>query len=126
MKTYIKKIIILMALIGNINNISALAQNKLSPDTVIIKKNTAVTINVRANDSYDKSYITINYPDFNSYFGFPAHGRFIVLNNDSILYRPDAGYYGIDKFTYGIARKGVTDQNSAIDTASVYIIIRPE
>ena len=65
-------------------------------DSATTKKNTAVLINVLANDSdTDGDALIIDGIDD------PQHG-FITKQNNAVLYTPDLGYVGSDSFFYGV------------------------
>jgi len=63
-------------------------------DSAHTHMNTAVTIGVIANDSScDASPLTLDS------VSVPLHGT-AVISGDSIIYTPNAGYLGLDSFTY--------------------------
>jgi hypothetical protein len=83
-----------------------------TPDTIGTTPGTAVTINVLSNDSDpdgDSLLISIDTP--------PSHGT-AVVQNGQIIYTPQAGYTGIDSFTYIIS-----DGRGGTATATVTINI---
>lgn len=82
-------------------------------DEVLTPQATAVSIDVLANDDAgnEPSTIVLSTP--------PSHGSAIVEPDRSILYTPEAGFYGIDTLEYAI-----TDANGDVVTASVTIGVR--
>ncbi|NOQ93161.1 MAG: hypothetical protein GQ547_00830, partial [Methylophaga sp.] len=63
---------------------------------IMVNENTATTINVLANDSDpDGDSLQINSTSV------PLHGD-VVINNNNVVYTPDASYSGGDSFTYTI------------------------
>ncbi len=83
-------------------------------DTAAIAEDTAITIDVLANDSdVDGDTLTI------SNVSQPANG--VVVNNGSdVTYTPAAGFNGSDSFTYT-----VSDGHGGSDLASVTITVTP-
>ncbi|NVM36012.1 MAG: tandem-95 repeat protein [Candidatus Lokiarchaeota archaeon] len=83
-------------------------------DTVIIKEDTVVTIDVLANDSdVDGDFLTIDS------VGVPAHGT-AIISGDVIIYTPDANFNGLDYFNYTIV-----DGMGGFHYAIVTITINP-
>ncbi len=92
-------------------------------DTATTNENTAVNINILANDS------DINGDPLQlSLVSTPANGTAVVNNNntpdnfadDFIIYTPNPNYNGSDSFTYTIS-----DGKGGTDTASVSLIVNP-
>ncbi|MBC7384053.1 MAG: tandem-95 repeat protein [Bacteroidia bacterium] len=81
-------------------------------DHVTTLKNTAITINVTANDGDpDGNPLTV------SIIGTPKHGSVLLVGNN-IRYTPDLNYLGIDSFPYKICDNGTP---SLCDSAWVYV-----
>ena len=77
--------------------------------------NTAVTINVLANDSDpDNDPLTVTGTTT------PAHGTAVVNANNTITYTPATGYSGPDSFTYSIS-----DGRGGTASATVSITVSP-
>ena len=77
--------------------------------------NTAVTINVLANDSDpDNDPLTVTGTTT------PAHGAAVVNANNTITYTPATGYTGPDSFTYSIS-----DGRGGTASATVSITVSP-
>ncbi|MFO0819078.1 MAG: Ig-like domain-containing protein [Pirellulales bacterium] len=84
----------------------------IAGDAVNTPQNTAVTIAVLANDSFEgtPSAVTVT----------PAANGVVVVNaNHTVTYTPNAYYSGIDSFTYSVHSGGVTE------TATVSLTIAP-
>ncbi len=77
-------------------------------DTVTTDKDQAVSIEVLANDTGSELSI--------SAIGTPANGTVEDNGNGTITYTPDAGFEGVDVFSYTII-----DASNATDTASVTV-----
>jgi len=90
---------------------SASATPFANDDTAVTSLNTAVIINVTANDTglEDTPYIT-------SVFSPPSQGSAVVRSPNSIEYIPEAGFAGTDSFVYQIV-----DNDNDLATASVSI-----
>ena len=72
-------------------------------------------IDVQANDSdVDNTVLTTQI------ISNPTHGSATVINQDSVLYTGNMGYFGLDTFTYMICDNAVPP---LCDTAVVYITI---
>lgn len=84
-------------------------------DGAVTVSGAEVIIDVLANDSDpDGDVLTVTDP------GSPTNGR-VVLNGDgTITYIPDAGFTGVDTFTYT-----VSDPSGATDTATVSVTVNP-
>lgn len=94
--------------VGQAPNISPVAGN----DTASTTLNTAVVIDVTAND-FDTDGSIVSY----TLGAAPAHGQFILnTTTNKITYTPTAGFTGTDTFTYT-----VTDNLGATDTATVTV-----
>ncbi len=96
-----------------VNPITAapIAQN----DEVIINEDEEVVIDVQANDSDPDMDILVT-----SLVRSPSHGRFTILNNDSILYQPNENFAGFDVFTYQVC-----DPSNQCATATVQVQVNP-
>lgn len=82
-------------------------------DTARAPRNGAVTITVRANDvDADGDTITVTE------VGPAGKGSAVVNGNSTITYTPNAGYVGLDSFTYT-----VSDGKGGTDTATVNITV---
>jgi hypothetical protein len=82
-------------------------------DTASTSEDTAVTINVLANDTdVEGNPLAITGVSVN-----PAHGT-VVNNNGSFLYTPNANFNGSDSFSYTI-----TDSNGGTAAATVNITV---
>ncbi len=94
--------------VGQTPNISPVAGN----DTASTIANTAVTINVAANDFDTDGTITAY-----TLGTAPSHGTFSLNpTTKAITYTPTAGFVGTDTFTYT-----VTDDRGATDSATVTV-----
>jgi hypothetical protein len=81
-------------------------------DTFTLDQDQTASLDVLLNDSDgDGDSVTLYSTSV------PLHGD-VEINNDQLVYTPDAGYYGDDSFTYT-----VTDGYSAFDTATVNLTI---
>ncbi|WP_153559190.1 tandem-95 repeat protein, partial [Roseimaritima sediminicola] len=84
-------------------------------DTATTDEDTAVTIDVLANDSdVDDDTLTV------SQVTQPANGSAVVNNDGAIVYTPSANFHGIDTFTYTIS-----DGAGGTDTATVTVTVNP-
>ena len=84
-------------------------------DTAITNKNTAVTINVTANDTdVDGDPLTLL-----SIVTAPLHGTVTILNASSLRYTPATNYLGTDTFTYQIG-----DGNGRRSNGTVTVTVR--
>lgn len=92
---------------GGSININPIAQD----DTATTKANTAVKINVLANDTDPDGTITTVAPGMS-----PSNGTVVVNTDNSISYTPNKGYVGTDTFTYV-----ATDNAGGQDTATVTV-----
>jgi len=88
------------------------APNAVS-DNASTSEDTAITINVLANDSDAE-----NDPLAVSILSGPANGSVQVNGDDTITYTPNASYTGGDSFTYQI-----DDGNGGTDSASVSLTV---
>lgn len=93
----------------------AVARPAAADDTAVTPENTAVLIDVFANDSdrsgtLDANSITIVRP--------PAHGS-AVKTGGAVSYTPAAGFAGVDDFRYTIRNTGGTVSNIATATVIV-------
>jgi VCBS repeat-containing protein len=82
-------------------------------DAETTKEETAITVDVLGNDSdaeADPLTVSIATP--------PSEGNAVVQLDGTILYTPDPGYVGIDRFDYTI-----TDSQGGISTATVTITV---
>ena len=83
-----------------------------NPDTPMVTEDTAITVNVLANDfEFDGEPLTITN------IGAPQHGT-AILSGTSIVYTPALNYNGPDSFTYTIS-----DASGFTSTASVSFIV---
>jgi CshA-type fibril repeat protein/VCBS repeat-containing protein len=82
-------------------------------DTVTTDEDTAVTIDVLANDSDPE-----NDPLTITAVGLASHGTAVISGNQ-ILYTPDANFNGTDTFTYTVSDGELTD------TATVTVNVDP-
>ena len=82
-------------------------------DQATTPKDTAITVDVLANDSdVPADPLTILS------VGAPAHGTAAATANEQILYTPSAGYVGADSFVYTVG-----DDDSGAGVASVKITV---
>ena len=116
MKMKIKLIITAVAMALGINISYSLGNAKT--DYASTSLNTPKVIDVRANDVSGSGFITEITVGLQS----PQHGTITVLNHDSILYTPNAGYIGNDEFDYAITTP--TCVTGWIDTAHVFVNIK--
>ncbi len=84
-------------------------------DSATTPQDTAVTIDVLANDT-DVDGDALSVESMTQ----PMHGLVMLDANDHIVYTPAAGYNGPDSFTYT-----VSDGNGGTDTAAVTISVTP-
>ncbi|OQY22801.1 MAG: hypothetical protein B6I35_05225, partial [Anaerolineaceae bacterium 4572_32.2] len=83
-------------------------------DTAETSEDTAVNIDVLANDSdSDGDSLTVNSVTQ------PGHGT-VTVNGDDVVYTPDANYNGDDSFTYAIS-----DGAGGADSATVSVTVNP-
>ena len=82
-------------------------------DTAATVQNTAVVIDVLANDS-DGDGDTLTILSFDA----PANGAVAENPNGTLTYTPDSGFFGVDTFSYT-----VSDGNGGSDTASVSVSV---
>ena len=66
-----------------------------NPDTLTIGRNTPATIDVLANDS-DPNGTPLTVVSFSQ----PTHGTLTLNADGTVTYTPDAGFFGVDRFTY--------------------------
>lgn len=100
-------------------------------DTAQTFVNTAVVIDVQANDSlnpptnaynYIPNPITCDYPFIYGPLQSKYGGTLLILNDDSIEYTPANNFTGMDNFYYGICDSGTT---YTTDTTTVIIEVLP-
>lgn len=83
-------------------------------DSVTTPQDTAVTINVLANDTHPQNQtLTV------SSASDPPNGTATVNPNGTITYAPNAGFSGSDTFQYTVS------DGSASDTATVFVTVEP-
>ncbi|MFN4764668.1 Ig-like domain-containing protein, partial [Gillisia sp. Q332] len=84
-------------------------------DTATTDEDTAVNINVLANDTdVDGDTLTVTQTTA------PTNGSVVINTDYTITYTPDANFNGTDTFTYTI-----TDGNGGTDTATVTVTVNP-
>jgi hypothetical protein len=84
-------------------------------DSATTDQETAVTVDVLANDSdIDGDSLSV------SSASNPPNGSAVINGDDTITYTPDPGFVGVDSFTYTIS-----DGNGGFDTATLTIIVLP-
>jgi len=84
-------------------------------DTATTNRETAVTIPVLANDSdVDNDHLFVDSVTQ------PAHGTAVINPDNTVTYTPEAGFDGLDSFTYT-----VSDGKGGLDTAMVTVDVRP-
>jgi hypothetical protein len=84
-------------------------------DSATTNQETAVTVDVLANDSdIDGDSLSV------SSASNPPNGSVVINGDDTITYTPDPGFVGVDSFSYT-----VSDGNGGFDTATVTIIVLP-
>jgi hypothetical protein len=84
-------------------------------DSATTDQDTAVTIDVLANDTdADEDTLTVDS------LTQPVNGT-VVKNGSDVTYMPDAGFTGSDSFTYT-----VSDGNGGSDTATVTVTVEPD
>ncbi|MFL6841946.1 MAG: beta strand repeat-containing protein, partial [Sphingomicrobium sp.] len=81
-------------------------------DTVSTNEDTAVTINVLANDTFEGSPSVTGVTQ-------GAHGTVVNNNNGTITYTPNADYNGPDSYSYTVTSGGVTE------TTTVSVTVNP-
>ncbi len=85
-------------------------------DTATTQPNTAVTVNVLANDSDPE-----NQPLTITAVTQGANGS-VAINGATVIYTPNTGYTGPDTFTYTISDGQVPVPGTAIGTVSVTVV----
>jgi VCBS repeat-containing protein len=86
-----------------------------SDDAATTDEDTAVTVDVLANDSdVDGDSLAV------SSVTIPAHGAVVINPSSTVTYTPDQNYNGTDSFVYT-----VDDGNGGSDTATVTITVNP-
>ncbi len=86
-----------------------------NPDTATTAYNTAVTVNVLANDT-DANGDTLTITSVS-----PGDQRTVVINGGTnVTYTPNSGYSGPDGFTYTIS-----DGNGGLTTGTVSVTVNP-
>jgi len=92
-------------------------------ESTTTKKDTAVNVDVLGNDSdVDGDSLTVTG------VSDPAHGTAVINGDGTVSYTPDAGYYGLDQFSYTISDgKGGTSTGTVNITvnrsvSSVYVL----
>ncbi|NLF73657.1 MAG: tandem-95 repeat protein, partial [Candidatus Anammoximicrobium sp.] len=71
-------------------------------DTAATKKDTAVTVAVLANDTFEGTPSVTAVTQ-------GAHGAVVINADSTVTYTPVSGYYGPDSFTYTASSGGVTE-----------------
>lgn len=98
-------------------------------DRTVTDLNTAVTINVLANDTmyFDD---TLDFCSQNAISTRPVHGTATVNADGSVLYIPQNGYAGVDSFQYQICTQHAADSSwsshcykEGADSAWVFVTI---
>jgi len=84
-------------------------------DSAGTPEDTAVTIDVLANDS-DVDGDTLTVTGVTD----PSHGTVVINPDSTVTYTPAANYYGVDSFTYI-----VSDGTGGTDTAAVTLTVNP-
>ena len=90
----------------NINNV-----NDIADDTQTTNEDTASTINVLANDSFDPNALITSVTN-------GSNGEVSIGNNGEVTYTPDANFNGTDSYTYT-----VTTDSGDIETATVSVTV---
>ena len=101
----------------DIGNVTIIVNGKPDAvdDVVPTNENTAITINVLANDTDpDGDSVSINRSIAS--ISAPSNGTAFLNPDDTVTYTPDADFNGLDSFTYII-----TDGNGGNDTATVTV-----
>ena len=99
------------AFVDQVTNEAPAATN----DTATTTAGDAVTVDVLANDSdADGDALSIHS------MGNPTNGAVWITDADTIRYTPDAGFSGIDDFTYA-----VSDGKGGSDTATIEVTVEP-
>ena len=83
-------------------------------DSATTDEETAVTIDVKANDAWNDNATLTSTTD-------PANGSISVGADGQITYTPDADFEGTDSFTYTL-----TDDNGDTSTATVTVTVNDE
>jgi RTX toxins and related Ca2+-binding proteins len=96
---------------GGAINVAPIAND----DSATTKSGVAVTFDVAGNDS-DPDGTIVDY----SINTTPGHGTAIFNPNNTITYIPEAGFVGVDTFTYE-----VTDNDGGVDLATVTVTVTP-
>lgn len=98
-------------------------------DRTVTDLNTAVAINVLANDTIYYND-TLDFCSQNAIITVPVHGTASVQADGSILYTPQIGYAGVDSFHYQICTQHPSDSSwsshcykEGADSAWVFVTI---
>lgn len=98
-------------------------------DRTVTDLNTAVAINVLANDTIYYND-TLDFCSQNAIITVPVHGTASVQADGSILYTPQIGYAGVDSFQYQICTQHPSDSSwsshcykEGADSAWVFVTI---
>ena len=95
-------------------SLNLFAQQYTQSDYASTTTNTAVTINVMANDiGFSPNYCVVINNSGAVAFLAPQHGT-VTVSGQSIIYQPNQGFVGTDVFVYGVSVCGTTN---VIDTA---------
>src|SRR5262245_37916040 len=84
----------------------------IANDAVATNEDSAVTIDVLANDSFEGTTPTV------SAVGAAANGTVAIVGNQ-VVYTPNADFNGADSFTYTVSSGGVSE------TATVNVTVNP-
>ncbi|MGH1397666.1 MAG: Ig-like domain-containing protein [Alphaproteobacteria bacterium] len=96
-----------------IGNASLNSTPVAADDTLSTNEDTAIVIDVLGNDvDLDGDTLTLTA------VGAAANGSAVLHSDNTITYTPDAGFVGVDSFTYN-----VSDGNGGTDTATVQITV---
>ena len=101
-------------------SLNLFAQQYTQSDYASTTTNTAVTINVMANDiGFSPNYCVVINNSGAVAFLAPQHGT-VTVSGQSIIYQPNQGFVGTDVFVYGVSVCGTTN---VIDTADVTVTV---
>ncbi|WP_275575364.1 Ig-like domain-containing protein, partial [Methylocucumis oryzae] len=85
----------------------------IANDNTVTDEDTAVIIDVLANDSFEGSPVITDVTT-------PSHGTVEINADGTVTYTPNPGYTGNDSFTYT-----VTSPDGITETATVNIVVNP-
>lgn len=104
-----------LAIVMTVTATAANSAPQATDDTAATLEDTAVSIDVKANDTdADGDALTL------SEVSQPANGLAVIDTDDSVTYTPNEGWWGTDSFTYVVA-----DPDGETSSATVTITVSP-